>query len=162
MTARRLLLALAILFGVWVPQLAHPADCDEADVRRDNQGFSVKRIVLADGKTTNTTSTKCVPPSRGPTGNQTATPWDHYEIVGEEGNTCTSWTAIVRSYPINDTAVCRGTCDAHDLATLAKGAVTNKFFVDPLGEGFDVVTSNVTCTGGVSIFLDIYWRNESR
>lgn len=161
MTVRLITLALVLLWSV--PSLG--ADCDAVDVRRNNQGFTIQRIKLADGKTTNTTSTKCVPPSLSPTGNQAATPWDFYAVVADEGSTggCTDWDATVRTYPMNvATTVCREACDAHSLVTLEKTGVTTKFYQDPLGEAFDVVTANVNCPAGVNIYLDLYWRNQNR
>jgi len=154
-------LALALM-AVLSPWNAFADDCDESTVRRDSAQFTVKRVLLADGKTTDTTSTKCVPPQHDPKGGATAAPWDFYMLVGEEGNTCTSWTATVRHYPINAAASCRGTCDAHTLFALAKGGTTTKYFVDPLGEAMDVVTTSVDCSGGVNIYADFYYRNQNR
>lgn len=158
---------IALILATWlVPVWALANDCDEVKVKRNNKGFTVKRFVLADGKTTNTTSLKCTLPSLDPTGGMASTPWDFYRIFGEEGNTCTSWTAAVRDYPTNDSTstppVCRGTCDPHTLTTLAKGATTSQTFKEPLGEAMEVVTSGVVCADGASIFIDFYWRNQEK
>jgi len=161
---KKLLVHLLVL-GLWgLPLVGSADDCDETIVQRNSSTFTVKRILLADGKTTNTTSTKCVPPSRDPIPSNTGTvaPWDFYVLVAEEGNTCALWNAVVRHYPINATATCRGTCDPHTLFALDKTGTTDKIFSDPLGEAMDVVTTGVTCSGGVSIFADFYYRNQGK
>lgn len=157
MKIRWMLLALLLS-----PSLAFAADCTETSVLRNNSGFTVKRFLISDADTGISTSTKCVPPQFQATGGMTTAPWDFYRIIAEEGDTCTSWTAEVRDYPINSTAICRGTCDPHILGTFDKSAKTSQTFHEPLGEAFDVNITAITCTGGLSVFADFYYRNESR
>lgn len=154
--------ALVLLWGL--PALA--ADCTLAATFRDGRGFTVNRYLLADGKTGAGVSTKCVPPETGGTSpNATAgtQPWDYYRFFAEEGNTCTSWTAVVRDYPLNTTSSqCRGTCDAHTLVTFDKTGTTSKSYNEPLGEALDINVTTITCTGGLSVYVDFYYRNQGK
>ncbi len=156
---------LALFALLTLPLSVFAADCDVQTVDRESGPWHVERVLLADGKTGTGASTKCVPKqylARRGTSSTVAAPWDFYRFVGEEGDTCTSWSAKVQDYPINTTsAQCRGTCDAHTLVTLAKGATTSRSFREPLGEAQDIDVTAINCSGGVSVFIEFYYRNES-
>lgn len=156
---------LAFLLCAALPAISLAADCTEVSVARNNAGYTVKRYLLADGKTGTGASTKCVPLQTLPLGGHTTTaaPWDFYRFIAEEGDTCTSWTAVVRDYPLNTTtSQCRGTCDAHTVVTLDKTATTSRSYREPLGEAQDVNFTAITCSGGVSVYVDFYYRNEGK
>lgn len=146
-------LVLALL-----PSASWATDCDVLPAARSWGQWSVVRVLLADGKTGTGSSTKCTAQSIR---SATTVPWDFYRFVAEEGDTCTSWTMTVRDYPVNsDTSQCRGSCDAHTLATLDKTATTSKTFNEPLGEAMDSNISAISCSGGVSVYLDFYYRDQ--
>lgn len=140
-----------MFLAAWLlPAAVFAADCSAITTTRTGSGYTVARLILADGKTSTAASTACAIPTRAgkPAG------WDSMRCWAEASNSCTDFSAVLRDYP--DANECNGTCDPQNLVTFAKGGTTSAGFDEVLGETYDVDLTIDTCT--VSVVCDFYYK----